>query len=180
MLESDARSKKIAVVAHCLLNQNAKVQGLAVYQGVFEPIASILFRKGIGIIQMPCPELKILGPARPLGTDTVDQYDTDEFRAKCIDLTSEILLEISAYHNSGYRIMCILGVDGSPSCSVVQVPKLTKSGQRILESGKGIFMQILNDELEKKGFVFPMIGVPENRKSLYFDDALTKIISILE
>ena len=65
----DIRSKKIVLIAHCLINQNAISDGTAVYPAAFSDLINFLMQNNIGILQMPCPELCCLGLDRgnPLG-----------------------------------------------------------------------------------------------------------------
>lgn len=58
---TDSRSKKIVLVAHCILNQNSISDGTADYPGSISEIVEFLFRSNVGIIQMPCPEMLCLG-----------------------------------------------------------------------------------------------------------------------
>jgi len=58
---NDARSKKIIIVAHCLLNQNSISDGTADFPSQFVKIINLLMTNNIGIIQLPCPELTCLG-----------------------------------------------------------------------------------------------------------------------
>jgi len=46
VLIEDKRSKKVAIVAHCLLNQNAKVNGFAFFPDMIKPLIDILDAKG--------------------------------------------------------------------------------------------------------------------------------------
>jgi predicted secreted protein len=156
----DARSRKLAVVAHCLLNQNAKVEGLASYRGVFKPVLDVLCQAGVGLIQLPCPEMLHLGPNRPLGSDTVEEYDWPAYRACCLDEVRRFTAELLSWRRAGYSIVCLLGVEGSPSCSVSRVPRLVK-GRRALRRGRGIFMDALGDAFIDAGLAIPFIGVPE-------------------
>jgi len=57
----DARSRRVVFVAHCILNQNAISDGTADFAGSFEPVVDALCRSGVGMCQMPCPELLCLG-----------------------------------------------------------------------------------------------------------------------
>jgi len=54
---SDKRSGKIALIAHCILNQNSRASGLAERSSVITEILKFLVQNEIGVIQMPCPEL---------------------------------------------------------------------------------------------------------------------------
>ena len=168
----DSRGRKLAVVAHCLLNQNAKVRGLAGWPGVFEPVVSLLKRHGIGIIQMRCPEILHLGPGRPLGTDTREQYDSASYRRVCRSIAREVVGEVSAYVESGYSVLFVLGVEGSPSCSVSRVPVLVGDDQRALKPGRGVYMEVLGAELRSARLDVPMVGIPESEAAGDLNEAL--------
>ena len=58
------RSKKIAVLSHCILNQNAVVKGEYKDMNVFLPFVKKLFEDNIGILQLPCPETECYGLKR--------------------------------------------------------------------------------------------------------------------
>ncbi|MGC9346405.1 MAG: CD3072 family TudS-related putative desulfidase, partial [Candidatus Bathyarchaeales archaeon] len=85
----DKRSGKIAIVAHCILNQNSRVLGLAERSSVITEIAEVLIRNEIGIVQMPCPELIYVGLLRK--AQTRDQYNTAMFRRHCKRIVKEIV-----------------------------------------------------------------------------------------
>lgn len=157
---SDARGRRISFVAHCLLNQNTKVPGLAEYPGVFEPLCALLIRHGIGIVQMRCPEMDHFGPGRPLGTDTIDQYDTPAYRVVCRRVAVTVAAEAAVYNAAGYRVLFVLGVEGSPSCSVSSAPVL-EAGRRILRLGRGLFMEALAAAFSDASLHVPFIGIPE-------------------
>jgi predicted secreted protein len=57
----DNRSKKLIVVAHCIVNQNSISDGTADFSSQFAEIIEPLMENKIGIIQLPCPELLCLG-----------------------------------------------------------------------------------------------------------------------
>lgn len=69
---NDARSKKVIFVAHCILNQNARINKCAYSPSVINPVIQELIKRGIGIIQMPCPETQILGLGRGAGREIYD------------------------------------------------------------------------------------------------------------
>jgi predicted secreted protein len=175
----DRRSRKLAVVAHCLLNQNAKAAGLALYAGVCGPVLSLLSRHGIGIVQMPCPEVSHLGPSRPLGTDTREQYDSPAYRGVCRAIAKHVVAEVSAYVESGYSVLFVLGVEGSPSCSVSRVPVLVGASGRVLKPGKGLYMELLGCELQNAGLHVPMVGIPESDLAGNLDDVLEALAHIV-
>jgi predicted secreted protein len=152
----DRRSHKIAFVAHCLLNQNAKVAGTAGWPAMVNPVVDVLSQANVGIVQLPCPEIEHLGVSRPTGEDTKEQYDRPEYRACCLRLAQQIVRKAQQYISAGYRVVCILGVEGSPSCSVSMVP--TRNG---LADGSGVFFEILLAEFRKGSLEVPVVGIPE-------------------
>jgi predicted secreted protein len=175
----DSRSRRIVLVAHCLLNQNAKVEGLASHSGVFAPILRALEQAGVGIVQLPCPELAHLGPLRPLGTDTVEQYDTPEYRAVCRDLARRVAAEAASYRKAGYTLVGVLGVEGSPSCSVSRAPRLVEPDCSELRPGKGLFIEALAGQLAAAGSSIPFLGIPESPEAGSLDSALARLHEML-
>ena len=152
----DRRGRKVAFAAHCLLNQNAKATGLAGWAATVKPIIDILDQAGIGIIQLPCPEYEYYGLNRPAGADTKEQYDCPEYQDTCFRLSRTIVDQVRRYRESGYEVACLLGIEGSPSCSVFTVP--TGDGP---VAGSGIFFEILLRELRLANIEVPVFGVPE-------------------
>lgn len=176
---TDARSHRIVFLAHCLLNQNAKVAGIATHPGIFTPLIATLEEAGVGIIQLPCPELMHLGPSRPFGTDTVEQYDTPEYRALCLDIAKSTTDLAASYLKAGYHILCVLGVEGSPSCSVSRAPHLVGQNQSQLQPGSGIFMEILEEQLKSNGIGIPLLGIPESEEAGSLPSAMAQLCSLL-
>lgn len=131
----DKRNRKIVVVAHCILNQNSRVQGLAYYAGMITEIVDALRKYGIGIIQMPCPELTYAG--LPRARETKEQYDTLAFRRHCRRIASSTAHQVEEYVRNGYKVLAILGVEGSPTCGVG-------------EAVSGILIEELRSELKKR------------------------------
>lgn len=159
---NDRRGRRMVMLAHCLLNQNAKVAGLASHPGVFSPLAPVLTEAGVGVVQLPCPEFQHLGPSRPLGTDTVEQYDTPAYRAACAEIARRAAAGAASYRDAGYHILAVLGVEGSPSCGVARVPRLIEPDRSELRPGMGIFTQALEDQFRTSGLAAPFLGIPES------------------
>jgi len=139
----DSKSRRLALVAHCMLNQNSRALGLAEKPRAVAEIADFLMRKDLGIIQMPCPELAYAGVLRQ--PQTKEQYDNPTFRGHCRKIADEIAEQIREYEKCGIRLRLILGVDGSPSCAVNREP--------------GILMEELRSVLDKRQVVAPFYGV---------------------
>ncbi|HMM20000.1 MAG TPA: hypothetical protein PKA10_04615 [Selenomonadales bacterium] len=110
------RKKKLLLVAHCLLNCNAKVEGLADCAGAQSALLQLLFARGYGIIQLPCPELTIYGLKR--WGHVKEQFATPYFRRHCRQIFQPILDQLLDYKQNGYQCNYLIGVNGSPSCGV--------------------------------------------------------------
>jgi len=140
----DKRCRKSVIVAHCILNQNSRVQGKAYYAGMINEIVDVMRRHEVGIIQMPCPELTYAGLLRP--SQTREQYDTPAFRKHCRQIASSTADQVEEYVRNGFKVLAILGVEGSPTCGVE-------------EANLGILMEELQSELKKRKVEVPMKGV---------------------
>jgi predicted secreted protein len=185
----DKRGRKLIFVSHCILNQNAKVRGIAKDPGVLRPVAELLVHSDAGIYQMPCPEMTYLGAMR--WGHVKDQYDSPMFRKHCRSMTETVLDQVEDYQRSGYRVLGFLAADGSPVCGLntTAQPSLedpTWGGmvwyvprQRFVEDS-GVFCQILQEEIGRRGLgTFPFVGVPEVDEAGRMDAALTSIREIL-
>jgi len=72
--------RKVALVANCLLNQNAKVCEGARYRGLVSPVVEALRSRGYQLQQLPCPELAFAGEAQNNRDKNVnDQAAHNEF-----------------------------------------------------------------------------------------------------
>ena len=161
----NGRSKKIVVVAHCILNQNSRVQGLAKFKGTITPIVEILTKSGVGIIQMPCPEFLYMGYKR--WAQTKEQYDITPYRRLCRKIAKQIGSQIHEYAKNGVEIAAILGIEGSPTCAVTKTTKgytggdptkiQNQKGEKIRE--KGILIEELEKILTKMKIKTRLIGI---------------------
>jgi len=131
----DKRGRKIVVVAHCILNQNSRVLGIAYYPGMVNEIVDALRKYEVGIIQMPCPELTYAGLLRP--SQTREQYDTPAFRRHCRQIASSTADQIEEYVRNNFKVLAILSVDGSPTCGIEEI-------------NLGILMEELQSQLKKR------------------------------
>jgi|GEM_PF-302196 predicted secreted protein len=128
---NDARSKKVIIVAHCILNQNARIDTCASAPSAIPKIPEYLIQHEIGIIQWPCPELNFLGLGRQ-GQDynvlngsyhhedveLYDQISVPEGRSYLKSVSANIAYQIKEYQRHGFRVLGILGILGSPTCGV--------------------------------------------------------------
>jgi predicted secreted protein len=146
-----------------LLNPNVKVPGVAEVPGVEPELVQWLLREGHGVIQLPCPEVEHLGLKRPRGEDVKEQYDTTDYRAVCASIAGEVVRRLTAHEEAGYRVVGIIGVDGSPSCSVTKTPRRAPEGSK-LSAEPGIFMEELQAAMARAGKQWPFVGYPESRQ----------------
>lgn len=110
------RSKKIIILAHCILNQNSVVLPYAREMKVFNAFISKCLNDNIGIIQLPCPELKIYGIKR--WGHVKDQFEHPGFKDFCKEELGKIVDQLKHYQDNGYKLLGVYGIKGSPSCGV--------------------------------------------------------------
>ncbi len=150
------RSKKVIFVSHCILNQNAAPLGSEKYPGAVKEVLHMLSEADVGIVQLPCPSLEFFS-----GIDREKKpksfYDTPKYRSYCKKLAKIVIKQIEKYLKSGYRVLGILGVEFSPTCAVYQI----ENGSKI-SPGKGILIEEIENEMKKKNFQVPIVGVNFN------------------
>jgi predicted secreted protein len=151
---------KVAFVAHCMLNQNAKVIGGALCRGVYPPLLDQLREHGWEVEQLPCPELTFTGLNRFWAVR--EQYDTLAYRRHCRRIASAVGGAIAAHIARGDDVV-LVGLEGSPSMGV----RITSSdpdragrpdwpnGAPELTPGRGILIEDLLAELARRGIQEP-------------------------
>jgi predicted secreted protein len=161
----------VVVVAHCHLNANTKVHGLADYRGARRDVLVPLLSAEIGIMQLPCPEAGHLGMAR-WGMSR-EQYDTVAYRRHCREIIRPLVDSLIELAADGCAIERVIGVDGSPSCGVARTCVGYEGGEIsslaeghgmprcTLVEGRGVFMQELEEMLSEAGLDVPFEGVGE-------------------
>jgi predicted secreted protein len=161
--------KRVVIVSHCLLNPFTRVHFTGRNFPLSQKLFSHLFAQGIGILQMPCPETEANGLSRlPMGRM---QYDNSFFRRHCADIMFRQLQMIEEFRRKNYRIICFLGVQGSPCCGLQWGNhRLDRHGNETgNEQGvelscdvlsRGINAEVLEQELAKMGLTIPFLEVP--------------------
>jgi predicted secreted protein len=129
----DERGRRVAFVAHCLLNQNTRYLGGAFRPAGLTDLVSDLLDQGIGICQLPCPEQHAWGGvlkrrmllaygARTTPIYTVRRLLLPLFLAHTRlvywRLARQVAAQIADYQRSGITVVAIIGVGASPSCGV--------------------------------------------------------------
>ena len=178
----DTRSKKLIVLSHCILNQNAKLDRCAHQQGAITAVVQTLLENGIGIIQMECPELLYLGldretdiSARP----SVAEEDTRIAQRMCDPLaqgiveaiTRNVIRQIEEYRRNGFEVLGIVGINGSPTCGVE-----TNWRDGLEPAGPGVLIAALTGQLSMLGVTIPVRGI----KSANVEQAVSTVLELIE
>lgn len=156
---------RVAFVAHCMLNQNAKVVGGALCRGINPLLLDQLRSHGWQVAQMPCPELTFTGLNRFWAVR--EQLDTRAYRRHCRRIVDAVAAAVCAHLDRGDEVV-LIGLEGSPSMGV----RVTSSdpervgrphwpeGAPELTSGSGILIEELLEELRARGVREPRaIGI---------------------
>ena len=170
------RTRKIVIIAHCLLNVNAKVEPLAKDMGGSSIICKLI-ELGYGIIQLPCIEMAMFGSKR-WGL-VYEQCNFPAFREQCQRLLHPIVQQLKDYKEHGYSIEMVIGVDGSPTCGINFVSKGNWFGEFNSENnyqakidtlhiakGKGVMMEVLENMFKENGISTLFYGIDE-REPMY-------------
>lgn len=153
------------VLAHCILNQNAKLDRCAHCSGMISELVEVLLTEGIGILQMECPEMLYLGLDRQAdhsASPSVESEDTRIAQRMQESKAQEIVLRIARntaqqvtdYLRNHFSVVGILGINGSPSCGV----ETTWSSDSEL-AGYGELTSELLNQLKQAGVRVPIRGI---------------------
>ena len=162
---TDARSKKVILVSHCILNQNVKIDRCAWYAGAMREVTQTLLDAGVGLLQMPCPELLALGLDRQVEKGALTTIESEDDRVSermneekprqlCARIARDLVYQIEQYLQNGFTVLGVLGINGSPTCGV-------ESGwaHGCESAGYSVLVQALADELAAQKLTLPMRGV---------------------
>ncbi|MBN1458655.1 MAG: hypothetical protein JXA57_03905 [Armatimonadetes bacterium] len=159
----DQRSRKVILVLHCLLNQNARIDGCGYFPGAMGEAAEAVVASGIGVVQMPCPELHCLGLDRSgrlrAGKDIGIREALLEGKGEsaCDRLVALVLRDVNEYLQHGFEVIGVIGNDGSPACGVNITSYLEGEA-----SGEGAFMMKLRKELTTRGLDLPFVALRDH------------------
>lgn len=152
---------RVAFIAHCLLNQNAKVEGGALRPALWEPVLDLLREHGWTIRQMPCPELAFGGARRFWGVR--EQFDTPLYRRHCRRLAT-LVAAVMAQHVTAGDDVVLIGIDSSPTMGVDFTcssptwggkPEIGEDDSTLVPEQSGIFVEELEAELTARGLPLP-------------------------
>jgi len=165
-MAKDVRSGKIVVVSHCLLNVHSLEDNLAIYPGLEKEVIEILIQKGVGIYQIPCPEIELSSIFRKALPK--ESYDNPKIRKFYRTLAKNITKNLLEYVKKGYEITAVLGAEGSPTCGVDRVGKwkTDAKGEKVFPkdiefvSGSGVFIEEFRASLQNNNISPEWIGIP--------------------
>ncbi|QEX18345.1 hypothetical protein FRZ44_36500 [Hypericibacter terrae] len=158
-MAATASGTRVALLSHCLANQNAKVDEYALCPGMVTPVVAILKEFGYAIQQMPCPEMAFLGVNR--WWQVKEQYDTPGFRRHCRALAQSVADLLEERVAKGCRDLVLIGVDGSGSSAVTFTGIGPAWGGRPEDMswevvpGKGVWIEELEQILAERGLPMP-------------------------
>ncbi len=182
----DERSKRVIFVSHCLLNENTRYLGGAFRQGCVDELVDGFQQESLGIYQMHCPEQRAWGGVLkrymlPIyGSQGTLLYRLRHAilplfllytRWRYRRLAKEVVRDIEDYVRSGFEVVGIVGVGGSPSCGVCSTLDLGRSIEVLagcplagierhrlneesivacLIEGEGLFIEAIRRQLKRK------------------------------
>ena len=86
--------RRLLLLSHCVLNQNAVVQPLARSGGVMRSAVDWALDQGYELYQLPCPEFRFAGPNR--APASFDDYNTIGFHASNAKLLEPVMRQLGA------------------------------------------------------------------------------------
>jgi predicted secreted protein len=182
----DARSRRVVFLSHCLLNENTRYLGGACRPGCVREVVDRWITEGVGIVQMPCPEQCAWGGVlkrrflalygRALASRALTPVALLYTRRKYQRLARAVAAQVADYVASGFDVVGLVGVDGSPSCGVsrtidvrralvalgavdpqaITVAQQERLLRRCACAGPGLFIRALAAELERRRLDVPL------------------------
>lgn len=182
----DLRSGRMVVVSHCILNVHSLEDDLAIYPGLEEEIIELLIRKGVGIYQIPCPEIELSGIFRKALPK--ESYEHPKIRRAYRKLADSIVDTLSSYVRKGYTIEAVIGAEGSPTCGIDRVGRWKegvegkKEFPRDVEfvSGRGVFMEELMSSMAAIDIHPEWVGIPGKSIRSIEPDSFNRILEVLD
>ncbi|MDK2563971.1 hypothetical protein QOZ84_10445 [Romboutsia sedimentorum] len=180
------RDKNIVVVCHCILNCNSKVEGLSEYRGALD-FTKKLIDNGIGIVQLPCPEMMIYGIKR--WGHTKEQFDNPFYKTQCKNMLEPYIMQFDNYIKNGYNIKGLISIEGSPSCGYKktcssslwsgELSNCTNLDEKLSDvkciDEMGVFMKQLVSMLESNNLNIPILCLDESTLQESINDILNNL-----
>jgi len=175
----DVRSKKIIFLCNCILNMNARMHGCArFFPAANKPILQFCLDNDLGMAQMPCPELLVTGLGRDRDEPEVEYLRTalemPVSRERIRRLAEQVVFEMKEYRFQGFRMIAVLGNDGSPTCGVERTA--FPDPENRFGPGRGVFIQELQSLMKDAGIEVPFKGVDDDKA----EETVTWLKEIME
>lgn len=162
--------KNIVLVSHCLLNPYSQVVSKNRTPFELKPLLDWLYENQVGVYQLPCPEMHIYGLKR--WGHVREQFDNNFYRNTSRELLDPVKDHIHEYLNNGYKILGVLGINGSPSCGVDfscsssewygEISSIDSIEEKLKEleyvKSKGVFMEEF-ESMHDMNVSIPMYGI---------------------
>jgi predicted secreted protein len=190
---ADSRSGQVVFLSHCLLNQNTRYLGGATCPGVVGDAIAPYVDGGVGIVQMACPEQRTWGgvikrhflwlvghPHAARAGHSLATLGRLYLRMRYRPLARAVVRVIQDYVDSGFEVVGVVGVAGSPSCGVRRTLDLAAAvralgarrqqpvtkdwvNRQVVAAatcpGPGLFIEALIAELARRGLAVPVSEV---------------------
>ena len=136
------------------------------------PVIDLLSVFDLNVIQMQCPEATFINFETGLHREPkgFKEYDKPEFQKHCDMWARLVGAQAQAFVKNGYRIVIVLGIEGSPSCAVEH-----QYSRRGPIDKPGIFMSRLRTTLLGVGISPEFVGL--NRRAI--DKSLLELKTVL-
>lgn len=160
----DPRRRRLVAVIECILNQNARDVGAATYPALNTALLQLCLQYDIGILQIPCPEMRFMGlrRERPPEKTIREVLDTPAGRQCCRAISQDLVNTIQEYRKNGCRVLAILGGNPeSPGCAVH--PECHPTDSVRLTEQAGVLMRVLQEELRARQIEIPFRGIRDYR-----------------
>lgn len=176
--------KYLLIISHCILNTASKVamdeQELKKEYEERDRLIRSVMEKDVQLLQLPCPEFIIYGSRR--WGHVKEQFMHPHYYEECRKMLYPILRQIEEYlrYPEEYQVIGIVSVEGSPSCGyhmtcsgkwggelsgdVSSIEAMRNTCKAV--SGPGVFMEILEKELESRAMAVSIISMEEAVKKL--------------
>ncbi|MEM4718055.1 MAG: hypothetical protein QXE81_04770 [Desulfurococcaceae archaeon] len=181
----DKRKRLIAIVAHCLLNQNTVVNPLASHPGAVVDLVRYLVDKGYGIMQLPCPEAIYLGLKR--WWMSREQYELESYKSFSMKILEPYIMLLKELTKDGCRYI-LIGVKGSPSCGV-QIstsnpsyggkPEVSIYPESVKVNNPGVFIEVFKELIEKYKLPKPLLELEIDHRDVAINGLPSFIVSKL-
>ncbi|MCH8151111.1 MAG: DUF523 domain-containing protein [Planctomycetes bacterium] len=172
------RSRRCVFLSHCLLAQAVRAKGLAKYfAGAVKPVVQFCLDNDINMMQMPCPESLCAAGGLEREPHGKAWYEKRGLRETSAEIASRQAAYMHELVEAGFEILAVIGMEFSPACAVTYLNK----GPRIYRD-RGIFMEELQRELDRRQLKIPFIGVGQRwlkkldrQLNELLDDELTRL-----